>query len=91
MKYIHLFQTEQQFNGVYNSADYLEPWLSVVRGSGDAPLRVDYNNKSYDKYHWEPFTVIAMESGTMTLPTPDGYYFLHVCEYSINGGGMDRF
>jgi hypothetical protein len=41
-KHIHLFQTQEEFEAVYNTSAYTQPWLSYIEEE-DA---VDYNKNS---------------------------------------------
>lgn len=34
-KYIHLFNTQAEFEAVYNSSEYKKPWLSYVKEAGE--------------------------------------------------------
>ena len=42
MEYIHLYETEQQFNAEYDGSEYKEPWLSYTESEDE----VNYNKKS---------------------------------------------
>ena len=41
-KYIHRFNTTQEFENAYDGDKYIEPWVSYTRESG----QVDYNHPS---------------------------------------------
>lgn len=75
--YIHLFDTEAEFNAAYNGNDYVEPWVSYTVQSD----RVDYNKKG-SPYLSVPLTVSALENGTFYWPYPNGFDV----QYSKNGG-----
>ena len=42
-KYIHLFETEGEYNTVYNGGGYVEPWVSYT----EDVTRVDYNKEKW--------------------------------------------
>ena len=59
LKYLHLFETESEFNQERNG-NYREPWTSLISQNG----RVDYNKTEYEKLLGTPFTIEATEDET---------------------------
>ena len=83
MKYIHLFDTVEEFNEVYNGQDYEEPWVSYTKDSEG----FGFNKKT-------PPTPPGPESQYLTFNITSPGYINWVCscesaatiEYSKNGG-----
>ena len=77
MKYIHKFNTDTQFNEVYNGAGYTEPWVSYT----EDVTRVDYNKPDPSNGH--DYVDLGLPSGTLwatmnigaTKPEEYGDYF----------------
>jgi len=55
-QYLHLFETEAQFDAAYNGENYLEPWVSLTEDVD----RVDYNKRD----EWE-YVDLGLPSGTL--------------------------
>lgn len=56
-KYIHRFQTQQQFEDTYEN-NYIKPWLSYTEGRG-----VAYNK--YDPFNGYEYVDLGLPSGTL--------------------------
>ena len=72
-KYIHLFETENDFNAAYNGTAYTEPWVSYTKQDEN----VDYNKDM----RTIPFTIESLGSGNITWALGD-----KTVQYSKNGG-----
>ena len=72
-RYIHLFETEDGFNTVYNGEGYKEPWVSLTMDVG----RVNYNKTLLEM----PFTVEALGEGTLSWNLGN-----RTLQYSKNSG-----
>lgn len=75
--YIHLFDTEENFNTV-RSENYYEPWVSYTEDIE----RVDYNKPDYSKL---PLTFEILGSGNITWALE-----AHTVQYSKNGGNWEN-
>lgn len=71
--YIHLFETENDFNAAYNGTAYTEPWVSYTK-QGES---VNYNKD----IRTIPFTIESLGSGNITWELDD-----KTVQYSKNGG-----
>lgn len=57
-KYIHLFETNAEFEQAYNTNKYKEPWLSYTKETKEVHLNKDFN--------LVPFAIKALSSGNIT-------------------------
>lgn len=77
-KYIHLFETNAEFQAMYNDDDkYIEPWTSYTKESGSCK----YNKTEEEKMFETPFTIEALGSGNIAWKLGD-----LTVQYSKNGG-----
>ena len=73
-KYIHLFDTDEEFQAMYNDDEkYIEPWASYTRETDSC----GYNKPDPLA---KPFTIEMLENGSMYT------YLPYPISYSINGG-----
>lgn len=89
-KYIHLYDTENEFDEVYNGDGYLEPWVSYTKNID----RVDYNAHRED-WSTVPLTIEIVSIGETEYES-DSYLSVGRVKdsnntysypmYSINGG-----
>ena len=78
MKYIHLFETVEDFDEVYNGQDYEEPWVSYIRET----KTITFNKIPQHDYSKDYFTVKAITNCTVTSPRRAN----ELPKYRINGG-----
>ena len=71
--YLHLFETENDFNAAYNGTAYTEPWVSYTKQDEN----VDYNKDM----RTIPLTIESLGSGNITWALGD-----KTVQYSKNGG-----
>ena len=79
-KYIHLFETEQQFQDKRNN-DYLEPWVSLTEDIE----RIDYNKTEREKLLGTPLTFEIQSNGEIRWKA-NSTGATKTIEYSKNGG-----
>ena len=75
-KHLHRYQTNAEFEAIYNGSGYTEPWVSYI----DENERVDYNKSKLSV----PFTIKMLDSGEFTMRNGTG-------SYSINGGAWTAY
>ena len=47
MKYLHLFDTQSDFESAYNGEDYGEPWVGLVKANGKGRGDDEWHPGSY--------------------------------------------
>lgn len=78
-KYIHYFETEQEFYAQYNGDNYYEPWVSYIKDS----------NVSYNKNDMEvPLTFRLLKDGDLSQLKwfSNNAAFCKTIQYSYNNG-----
>lgn len=59
-KYIHRFQTEQEFEDQYYGSGYTEPWLSYTEGKG-----TNYNITAEERFNGHDYVDLGFTSGLL--------------------------
>lgn len=79
-KYLHLFQTEEEHDDIYNcsSEEYIEPWVAYTEETDSVSYNLPPCPPDYTK---EYFTVELLQSGRIT-----NYYDGYSIYYSANDG-----
>lgn len=76
-EYLHYYETEDEFNRVYNGENYVEPWVSVTKNAiipiGDcSSVDLDYHYTIYDS---EDNPEIVYSAGTFDYINSDNDYW----------------
>ena len=81
-KYIHLFETNNEFISAYTGDDYLEPWVSYTEQTDD----VNYNKSLLET----PLTFEIISAGTIQMST---WFFddSHTFMYKKNGDEWEEY
>ena len=84
-RYLHYYNTQQEFNQAYRGRQYNEPWTSYV---GDSGMTVNFDKNQPNKYE-VPLTFDMMEDGIIYIcyDGEDDSYAREIA-YSINGGEL---
>ena len=80
-RYIHLYNTDSDFSGVYYGDDYNEPWLSFTIEAE----RINYNKSEYEKLLGTPLTFKIISAGTINWVASNSS-FTSTIEYKLNDG-----
>ena len=78
-KYIHLFETETEFNSAYTGDNYDEPWVSYTMETSG----ITYNKSEYEKLLGTPLTFKIISAGTIVWKASNTA-LTRTIEYKLN-------
>ena len=81
-KYLHYFETVNEFNSAYTGEAYKEPWASYTEEND----KVNYNKSEEEKLKGTPLTFVIQSDGDITWKKYQSAMTNKTIEYSKNGG-----
>ena len=80
-KYVHLFETVNEFNSARTPDNYVEPWLSYTKENSG----LTFNKTEYEKLLETPLTFNIISAGTIVWKAQNTAYTTTI-EYSMDSG-----